>query len=246
MKQHIILTAFGTTTLAQNTYNYLDSLIKSRFPKSITHWYFSSPTVRKRSLSDILEESARSGDRKIVVQSVHVTPGHEFHQMVRKVHAHPVPAAIGMPLLTSPTDYNRVAQALMPLIDTKNQDAILILGHGTLHPSWTAIPAFEKIMRTMAGDHVFVAALEKYPLSENVIDEIASKGFTRLLIIPLLITAGMHFKRDIIGDSPKSWQSRLKTRGIELSFHNEGLGMLNGIPDIICDHIEQAMDSPIK
>ena len=242
MKQHIILAAFGTTTLARNTYNHLDSIIKPRFPQSTLHWHFTSPAVHKKisPLEDLLATIAEDKEYQIIVQSVYVSPGQEFHRLVRAVLSSSVPAAIGMPLLTTPEDHKRVAELLLPIIKCHRNKGILILGHGTYHPSWTVLPAFEKTVRETAGNHVFVTALEKYPSSRQVIEKIAAKGFSEVLVIPLLITAGMHFQRDIIGESPESWKNRLEKKGITLSLHEEGLGLLDGVAELISDHIIQA------
>ncbi|PIE64559.1 MAG: hypothetical protein CSA26_07400 [Desulfobacterales bacterium] len=58
-------------------------------------------------------------------------------------------------------------------------------------------PAFEIYFRKIAGNRIHVAALEKFPPSENSIDETVTAGYKSVLIIPLLITIGMHFFSEI-------------------------------------------------
>jgi len=103
MTNHIILTAFGTTTRAQETYGYLEKRIAPRFPGCNIHWAFSSPTVRRNSaqkdaalpasLVDIVSQLKDPG--KIVIQSLHVIPGHEFDRIVSEAGQLPVSAAMG-------------------------------------------------------------------------------------------------------------------------------------------------------
>ena len=241
MEQHIILSAFGTTTLAKETYNHIDSYIKSHFPGNMVHWHFSSPSVSDEPISRLIANLSQDKGCRIVVQSIHVSPGHEFHQIVRGCRLSGHKVGIGMPLLTSQEDHYRVSHALTPVIRSHRHDGVIIFGHGTAHPSWTVLPAFEKIIRKVSGEKVIVAALEKFPSSEEVIAELKANNCSKVLAIPLLITAGMHFQRDITGNSDKSWKNRLAGENIDLLLHDQGLGMLDGIPEIFCTHLEKAL-----
>ncbi len=250
---NIILSAFGTTSQSRQTYAVLNERISPHFKDCSLHWYYSSPTVRRTlgqdssdqpSLTGLLHDLAGNGPARIVLQSLHVLPGYEFHRIVREAKQANVETTVGMPLLSIPDDFQRVAGSLMPLIEQNENKAILILGHGTSHPCWTAYPVLEKILRTQTGHQVFVTGLEKYPGSDTMIDEIAKSGFDQVFVIPLLMVTGMHFQRDIVGNAPNSWKSRLGRKKINLSFHDQGLGLLPGIADIFCDHIRTALRNP--
>jgi sirohydrochlorin cobaltochelatase len=251
--KHLILAAFGTTTAARETYDRIDGALRPFFADCQIHWTYTSPTVRRKlsgqkgddegSLTNLLLRLNQNSQNSIVIQSVHVTPGHEFHRIVRQSVVSVVPTAIGMPLLTAPADYQRVAHVLLPLIHSSPDSAVLILGHGTDHPSWTAYPALESVLRKCAGKRLFVGTLEKFPDSSSVIDEITADGYQHVLVVPCLMVAGMHFKRDIIGDTDSSWKKRFENKNISLTFHDQGLGMLKGISDILCDHIRTAFST---
>ena len=175
--KHLILAGTGTTTSARNTYDRLDAAIRPIFDDCRIHWILSSPTSRRRfspdkarsqeSLEDLLLELNQKRQNRIVIQSLHVTPGHEFHRLVRQSAGSLVPTAIGRPLLSAPDDYQRAARALLPLIDSCPDHAVVIVGHGTDHPSWTSYPALEAVLRGYAGNRVFAATLEKFPDSSD-------------------------------------------------------------------------------
>jgi sirohydrochlorin cobaltochelatase len=253
MEKHIILTAFGTSTQAHKTYDHLHTLISPRFTDCQIHWSYTSPVIRRNisargdahvlSLPELISQLNGSSHNQVVIQSVHVLPGHEFHRMVRESQQASIPNAIGMPLLTTPDDYLRVCDDLMPLITANKKRAVIVLGHGTTHPCWTGYLALEHTLRKRAGSHIFVAVLDKYPHSELIIDEIIAGGFKEVLLIPFLMVAGMHFLRDINGDSSLSWKALCAENNISLILHKQGLGMLPGIADILSDHIRQAFDS---
>ena len=249
MRKRIILSAFGTSTAAKATYERLEHDISIRFPDAELVWYYTSPTIRAKSspqqgkdqsLGDLL---AADQTAHTVVQSLHIIPGYEFHRLVKEATKSTAPVSIGYPLLTSPDDFKRVAGCLKPLIQVEPGTATLLLGHGTSHPTWTSYIALAQILRELAGDSIFVAALEKYPLSEKLFAQISQGGYQRIFIIPFLLVAGMHFFRDI--DSPRedSWTSKLKSRDIDISCHRQGLGYLPGIAEIFCDHIDSAFKS---
>lgn len=249
---HIILTAFGTGAAAKDTYHLLETQVTARFPDADLHWFHSSPTNRRQDdkqparsallLGDLLDTLPSGQHCSVVVQSLHLTPGSEFHRMVRETSASGTGAVIGMPLLSAPDDFRRVARCLLPLLPKPGDQGVLLIGHGTCHPSWTVYPVLEQTLRNEVGPHIFVATLGHYPESDSVIADIAAAGYRRLLVIPLLLAAGTHFRRDIAGRQPGSWSSRLADRGIRPTFHNQGLGVLPGIADIFSDHIQDAFE----
>jgi sirohydrochlorin cobaltochelatase len=254
---HIILAAFGTTTGARAAYTTLEKQLAPRFPGCSMHWYYSSPTVRSSiaaegaepaaSISALIEaivhQAAGGAAPRIVVQSLHVLPGHEFHRLVRQTSGLNHRVQVGMPLLFSPADYTGVSHCLKPLIAAAQESgqAVLVLGHGTDHPSWTSYCALEAELSRYYGAGVFMATLEKAPGAvDAVIKKIIAGRFTTVRIIPFLMVAGMHFKRDIIGEKPESMKNLFEKHDIALHLHEQGLTTLPGIADIFAGHIRDA------
>ena len=251
MSNHIILTAFGTTTRAKDTYHFLESRIAPKFPGCQIHWAFSSPTVRRGaasattplpSLADIVSELRDPG--KIVVQSLHVLPGHEFDRIVDESQKLPVPTTLGMPLLHEESDFIRVAKGLRDLITASNQEATLILAHGTDHPCRASYPLLLEILHDQIGSRVFFSTIEKAAEPpELIIRKIHEAGYRKVFCIPFLLVAGMHFLKDINGDHQSSWRNLLNEQHIEIDLHERGLAYLNGVDEIFCDHIDAAFNS---
>jgi sirohydrochlorin cobaltochelatase len=250
MTPSIIMAAFGTTSKAVETYTHLDKRIRCHYPEEEIIWTYSSKTVTKE-LQDrdgsevfhpekVLRQLAARGVEKAIVQSLHLFPGVEFHSLCELVRKSPVECATGMPLLTTPQDYHEIAEILQPVISHRPEKAILILGHGTNHPVWTAYYSLEKILRKKFGKKIFVGVVEKYPDSSHLVDEIAETGFTEVCIIPLFLVAGMHYRRDIISDKKSSWLSQLEERNISVESIDYGLGLYPGFDKIIIRHIAEA------
>jgi sirohydrochlorin cobaltochelatase len=246
---HIIFAAFGVRKMAEPAYRRIDETVAERFPHAQRHWYYSSPassrrtdhhgSANERSLKDIVSNTTTPGDR-IVVQSLHLTPGIEFHQLMDEVFRCTADIAIGMPLLCHPEDHRRVVCSILPILPPTGSQAVLLIGHGTTHPSWTTLPVFAATLQKHVGPHVFLAVLNHYPDSSGVIDEIVAAGYQEVLVVPLLMATGTHFARDIAGESSSSWASRIRQRGLELSICHHGIAVLPGIAEIFADHIEHA------
>jgi sirohydrochlorin cobaltochelatase len=252
MKTPIIITAFGTTSEAIESYRHLDNRLRQRLDEELI-WCFSSRLITRELTrspktdwlvlqhpGEVLERLAHEGCRGAVLQSLHLFPGSEFHKLALLASKAPLPCSIGMPIFTSEENYRKLGELLEETIAAKPEKAILIVGHGTEHPSWTAYYSLEKILRRRYGKRVFVGVVEKSPDSSSLVEEIVAGGYQKVLIIPLFLIAGMHVKRDICGKNRDSYQSRLERRGIEVETLNTGIAMLSGIEEIIVDHIKAA------
>lgn len=250
MKLPIIMSAFGTSSTATATYSRLDSCIREHFPQAEIIWTYSSKKITRKLHSRqesavlhpeaALQQLAAQGISKVIVQSLHLFPGTEFHSLVQITKKSGVECALGMPLITTPRDYDQIGEILRPPIAIRPDTAIVVLGHGTAHPIWTAYYCLEKILRIKFGTRIFVGVVEQYPDTAHLIDEIVGRGFAKVCIIPFFLVAGMHYKRDIVNTSPSSWQSRLQKRGITVESIDHGLGMHEGFEKIIIRHIMEA------
>ncbi len=253
MQLPILMSAFGTTSKAVATYSRLDERVRAHFPRSEIIWAYSSRQITRELQKktgvgaarpeQVLEELAAGGSTRAVVQSLHLFPGTEFHKLVRLARQSPLECAIGMPLFTSPADYDQIGEILRPIIAQRPGKAILILGHGTTHPIWAAYYSLEKILRKKFGDTLYVGVVEKYPDSDGLADEIADRGYKEVCIIPFFLIAGMHYSRDIESDDATSWRSRLERRKIEVESIDYGLGLYPGFEQIIIRHIAEAAAS---
>lgn len=250
----IILTAFGTSSPARSTYDSLEAKLQSCFPNREIHWGYTSGKVGERLRDEkqapvrrpdeILAELARDGHTSAIVQSLHLLAGQEFHRLHREVEeVAGVDCAIGMPLLSSYDDFLAMASLLAPVIEPHPERAVLLIGHGTRHPAWTAWPALEHMLRQRFGSRVFVGVIGNWPVTDGVEEAIAAAGFREVLLIPFLLVAGRHFQRDMIGEAPHSWSTRLKKKGLRVEVVEQGLGLLPGIESLVARHIHAAQES---
>jgi sirohydrochlorin cobaltochelatase len=249
MKLPIIFIAFGTTTKAIATYQQLHAKLATLLPDRNFFWAYSSKRITAdlkkedgniQSPEEILTMLAERGHKEVIMQSLHLFPGTEFHSLVTIARQSSLTCRIGLPLLTGPEDYNQICTLLAPQIERRPDRTILILGHGTTHPSWTGYYSLQTFMRTRFGERVHVGVVEQYPDSTNLINEIAESGCRKVTIFPFFLIAGMHYRRDIVAEDKSSWRSKLVERGIDVEVLENGIGLLPGVENILLRHITEA------
>ncbi|MEE4359361.1 MAG: sirohydrochlorin cobaltochelatase [Desulfococcaceae bacterium] len=253
MKIPIVMAAFGTTTKAMNTYNYIHRICKERFPGHPLYWAFSSRMVRdwtkqreQRNMlhpHQVLNKLEKEGHTWAVVQSMHLMCGHEFYRLTEEVKSCGIRTSLGLPLLTEPEDYCSTVKIFTDSFPHGGDEALLMVGHGTDHPGWCSYVALHHIFQENRGRGIFVGVVEKngYPSRASVIRCIKETGYKKVRIIPFMLVAGMHFREDLTGKED-SWQKSLEEEGIYVEVETKGLGFCRGIVELYCRHIENALD----
>jgi sirohydrochlorin cobaltochelatase len=247
----IVITAFGTTTRALETYALLDARVRERFPDHEVRWAYSSRMVRERvkrsrnldfpDPGEVLSVLKEEGHDWAVLQSLHVLCGHEFDRLVKVAEASPVRTAVGLPLLSSPQDFDEVAAALTPDLAGGEDEAVVLAGHGTDHPIWCAYEALEQRLRRAAGPRVYVGLVEGDAGAEVVVDRVRADGCARVRLVPFMLVAGRHFLEDLAGGEG-SWKGRFEASGLAVELDPRGLGARDGIAEVFCRHVEEALD----
>ena len=247
----IVLTAFGTTAKAFSTYEKMKAVFKEELPEQNIIWSFSSRMVKHalkknknldiQDPGEVLASLHKQNHPWAVLQSLHIIGGHELHRLAAERNLVDMRFSLGLPLLSSPQDYMAVAKALAQVIPDNKNEAIVVVGHGTDHPTWASYFALEVFLRNAYGPRVFAGVVEGFPEMDETIDRIMKEGFKKVRIIPLLLVAGVHFFEDIT-EEEGSWKKTLEHHGIEVSVVPHGLGNIDGITRVFCSHIKDALD----
>lgn len=130
---------------------------------------------------------------------------------------------LGRPLLADEED--RVT--LCRLLDRefpRGEDEVLILaghaaGDGAFYAEVNALCAKLGLPRMLAG---------ALPDLDAVCGALRTLAVQRVTLLPLLLTAGSHTARDIAGEAPESWRTRLTAEGYEVRAVPQGLAELPG------------------
>ena len=248
----IVIAAFGTTSRAVQTYDHMDVVFKKRFPDHQIHWTYTSRMVKdclhqrqditRRHPHQVLEALARQGHPWAVVQSLHLISAHEFHRMAVEVHQCGIRTSLGLPLLCSVEDYAAMARALAPLVEKDEDEALVLVGHGTDHPAWSNYTAMQYMLQQEYGTKVHLGAVEGgYPDQQSIVRAVVHGGYAKVRLASFMMVAGVHFEEDLAGDED-SWKTVFEAAGMQVELESGGLGLNPSIVEIFCEHMQAALE----
>jgi sirohydrochlorin cobaltochelatase len=259
VKKGILLVSFGTSIpKAQQVFDKIDAAAKDRFKDVEIRWAFTAKMIRRKlakegkvtlSPSQALANMAEDGFTHVAVQSLHVIPGQEFHQMqttVKRFQGMPkgiVKVLVGRPLLATTEDLLRTAEAVVANLpqERKKGEAVILMGHGTHHPGNVYYPAMNFIFQKMDPD-ILVGTVEGYPELDQIKEELAKKKIKKVWLMPFMSVAGDHAMNDMAGDEEDSWKSVLTKAGIQCEVVLTGMAAYPQIVEIWLDHLASAFN----
>ncbi|MBS0013671.1 MAG: sirohydrochlorin cobaltochelatase [Desulfobacterales bacterium] len=258
-KTGILLVTFGTTfPEARAAFDNVEAKIKDAFPDATVNWAYTSEMIRDKmarqgkkvhSPRQAIEEMAGQGVTKIFVQSLHTIAGYEYHDLVktvRKFQHNPGKVeeiTITGPLLAGPEDMAKAARAIrdtLPQARTSDE-AVVLLGHGTHHPSNAAYPALMWRLQ-LADDNIFIGTVEGFPGPDVILAQLEQNNISTAWLMPFMSVAGDHVRNDMAGDGADSWKSILAAADIEAKPVLKGFAEYEAFVDIWVNQLQQAMD----
>ena len=269
----ILLVVFGTSyPEAQAAYENIERVYREEFPQAEVRIAFTSDYIRRKLLDrdnvtidnplTALAHLNDEGYTNVVVQSLHVIPGEEFHDLANIVESvRGIEGkfgfrnlVLGEPLLMNLEDYHNVSRALASQFEQNTtgtertphssprdagQMAVIYMGHGTEH---SANSAYSQMANILAEDHenVFLGTVEGYPGYDEVLARLNESGVKKARLIPFMVVAGDHALNDLTGNESESWKSMLEKEGFEIDYNLLGMGENDGIVEIFVGHTKEA------
>lgn len=263
-KPAILVAAFGTSysEAREVTIDVIVKKTKDRFPGHEVRQAFTSEMIirklRQRDKVEIdnpqqaLERLQRDGFHSIVIQPLHIVPGHEWKKVLRAVRLHRANfdhIALGRPVLyfcgsdNTPDDYRIAVEALRPqLPELGETQAVVLMAHGTCDPANACYVCFERVLHETGISNVFLASVEGYPSLASVKTRLKSKEITEVTLIPFMLVAGDHALNDMAGDDEESWKNTLVREGYKVKTYLRGLGENELFQEVYIQHVKDAMD----
>jgi sirohydrochlorin cobaltochelatase len=269
----ILLVVFGTSyPEAQAAYENIERVYREEFPQAEVRIAFTSDYIRRKLLDrdnvtidnplTALAHLNDEGYTDVVVQSLHVIPGEEFHDLANIVESvRGIEGkfgfrnlVLGEPLIMNLEDYRNVSRALASQFEQNTtgtertphssprdagQMAVIYMGHGTEH---SANSAYSQMANILAEDHenVFLGTVEGYPGYDEVLASLNESGVKKARLIPFMVVAGDHALNDLTGNESESWKSMLEKEGFEIDYNLLGMGENDGIVEIFVGHTKEA------
>jgi sirohydrochlorin cobaltochelatase len=269
----ILLVVFGPSyPEAQAAYENIERIYHEQFPDAEIRIAFTSDYIRRKllerdnvSIDNPLTGLAHLNDEgyvNVVVQSLHVVTGEEYHDLANIVDSVKgikgkfgfQNLVLGAPLLMTMEDYRNVSLALASQFDQNTtgvertrhfsprnaeQTAVVFMGHGTEHP---ANSAYSQMVNILAEDHenVLLGTVEGYPGYDEVLAGLKKSGVKDVRLMPFMVVAGDHALNDLTGNESESWKSMLEKEGFESDFSLKGMGENDAIVEIFVEHTKEA------
>ncbi len=258
MKKGILLVAFGSSIPeAQIAFENIENNVKKEFKGAPVRWAYTSVIIRKKlkkqgqtldSVAMALVKMKDDGFTHIAVQSLHTIRGEEFEDLEKTVNAFAhlpdgfIKIIVGDPLLSSQKDIEKTADAIIANIPKKRKkkEAVVLMGHGSLHPSNAFYSALMFNLQKK-DKNIFVGTVEGAPEINEIAAMLKNAKIKKAYLMPFMSVAGDHARNDMAGDDDDSWKSILTKEGIQCEPILTGTAEFNNIVAIWSGHLKEAM-----
>ena len=253
-KVGILLVAFGSSEpSAQVSFDNLDKAVKATYPDIPVRWAFTSHIIRKKlakqgkhlySPEVAIAQMMDEGFTHLAVQSLHTIGGEEYHGLRRTVGAFKTMGGfqriiLGYPLLATQEDMQHAVAAILKNIPKERQksDAVVLMGHGTHHPS-NAFYAALMFQLQLKDPNIFVGTVEGYPDVDLIKELLLKNKIKKAYLMPFMSVAGDHAKNDMAGDEDDSWKTVITNAGIQCVPILKGTAEYDVFVEIWVDHLK--------
>jgi sirohydrochlorin cobaltochelatase len=122
-------------------------------------------------------------------------------------------------------------------------DALLIMDHGTPHPSNAYYSVMQARLHEMGMNNVYIYTVEGWPQLETVIPQLKANGIKNVTLMPMMMVAGDHANNDMAGNDPDSHKSILTKAGFNVKTYIHGLGENKQIRALFVDRANESWDA---
>lgn len=214
------------------------------------------------NVEQALERAAANGVKNLVIQPTHLMHGAEYDEVMETVDAYrdkfetvsvaePLLGEVGNDATVINEDKKAVAEIVTAEavkdagydnIEAANEDktAFVFMGHGTHHTAMVTYAQMQTQMNELGYDNVFIGTVEGDEAfsADAIIEKVATAGYTKVVLRPLMVVAGDHANNDMAGTEEDSWYAMFTASG---KFENvdtqiKGLGQIEAIQQIYVDH----------
>ena len=253
-KTGILLVAFGSSEeSAQVSFENIDKKVKATYPDIPVKWAFTSHIIRKKlagqgknldSPEVALAKMMDEGFTHVAVQSLHTIGGAEYHDLRKVVGSFKTMGGfesiiLGYPMMASQKDMERTVEAIMSTLpaERKKDEAVVLMGHGTHHPS-NAFYGALAFQLQLKDPNVYVGTVEGYPDLDLILSMLKKNNIKKAYLMPFMSVAGDHAKNDMAGDEDDSWKTIISKTGVECVPILKGTAEYDVFVDIWVDHLK--------
>lgn len=213
-----------------------------------------------------LERAVANGVKNLVVQPTHLIHGVEYNEMMETLVQYKdrfESVAVAEPLLgtggsgVTPVDTDKLAVAeavaAQAVADAGYESvqaaaaeriAFVFLGHGTANEAKVSYAQMQDQMDELGFENVYIGTIKggsEETSCEGIIRRVKEKGYTKVILRPLMVAAGGHANNDMAGDHEGSWKGLLTAAGLTVETQISGLGRIEAVQDLYVAHTAAAI-----
>ena len=178
------------------------------------------------NMKTCLQKLKKENYTHVYVSVTHVIPGFEYENVLRAVNEYKdnfKEIKVARPFLDEHMGEDEV-NVIKSYINTdlKDDEAVVLAGHGTAHNSNKYYEQIEKMLR-MDINNLYIVSIEGRPGIDDIMPELKGKNYKKIYLYPLLIVSGDHALNDIGSDDEDSVKSKISALGHVKMFFT-GLG----------------------
>ena len=262
MKKAILVVSFGTSYIdtLKVTIEKAENQIRDYFNDYDTYRAFTSHKIIKKlkekyemfidTPEEMLEKLYEQGYDEVIMQPLHIIPGEEF-SYIKNIEVYFKDKfksiKVGRPIFYYqgieglPEDYSLFIKSIKGIIE--GEEAVVMMGHGTVHPSNAVYGALQSVLNDEGYKNVFVGTVKGYPNFTSVLNKIKKRGIKKVLLMPLMLVAGNHAINDMTSEKDNSWKSMLEAEGIEVKLWTKGLGEVDEFAQLYIDRVDDLINN---
>lgn len=254
----ILVVSFGTSHAGtrSRTIDAIQQEIQSACPDlPVYHAWTSRMIIRKLkhttgeqipTVPEALAQMAQDGISRVVIQPTHIIKGIENDRMKEDALAFRdrfASISFGAPLLNSTEDMKAAVRIIADAFpDLSKEEALILMGHGSDHPSNTVYAAMDYLFKDMGYPNIHMGTVEAYPSLDEVFHRLSEHPARALTLAPFMIVAGDHAVNDMAGAEEDSWLSQCQNAGYPVTCRLKGLGEYPAIRRLLVSHLMAALD----
>ena len=262
MKKAILVVSFCTSYLEplKNSIENVENKIRNQFKDYDVYRAFTSHMIIKKleivhgliveKPEELLERLYIEGYEEVIIQPLHIIPGEEF-SYIKNIEVYFKDKfksiKVGRPIFYYqgieglPEDYSLFIKSIKGIIE--GEEAVVMMGHGTVHPSNAVYGALQSVLNDEGYKNVFVGTVKGYPNFTSVLNKIKKRGIKKVLLMPLMLVAGNHAINDMTSEKDNSWKSMLEAEGIEVKLWTKGLGEVDEFAQLYIDRVDDLINN---
>ena len=264
-KDAILITSFGTTfkDTREKTIEATVNAIQAAHPDTKVVIAFTSHIIIDRikenegvtfpTPEEALSQLKEEGYTRVAVTSLNIIPGMEYDYSTAVFNLHKgefKKLVCGLPLMywmgqegqrDDVTEAMKALSTEFPKVG--KHEAILLMAHGTPHPSNAYYSVLQNRLDAAKLGNVFVYTVEGWPHLSDVIPQLKAKGVKTVTLMPIMMVAGDHANNDMAGAEKDSHKSQLEAAGFKVNTYLHGLGENAAVRNMFVERANEAWDT---